>query len=72
MFGKYNNINRSGYSTYGEWIKTTHQSRNCSIRVYIKVGETHNDFTLTVKEQTLRVTLQSNNDDGEKQPSACR
>ena len=40
----------------------------------IKAGEKQ-DFTLTVKEQALRLTLQSNNDDGdvdEKHTWACR
>ena len=61
LFGKYNSINKSGYNTYKEWIKTGHPSRSCSTN--IKVGETQDEFTLTFKEQALRLTLQSKNDD---------
>jgi hypothetical protein len=61
LFGKYKSINKSGYNTYIEWIKTGHPSRCCSINT--KAGEMQDDFTLMFKEQALRLTLQSNNGD---------
>lgn len=64
LFGKYNSINKSGYNTYKEWIKTEHQSRSCNAN--IKVGETQDNFTLMFKEQALRITFQSNNDDDDE------
>jgi len=63
-FGKYNSINKSGYNTYKEWIKTGHPSRSCNIN--IKVGEPQDDFALMFKEQALRLTFQSNNDDDDE------